>query len=322
MVDNDPFMMKLFCMALLAGCLCCGSARSGVRMVDVVGDDTFTKAVEMVGSQVNDSPSCKKVVEELSREASRVEKAWREAFMSGEPSTREWCRMADAEVRLFKKMAESRKQEKKEEIVSLSELEDDGVITHEEAEEGFSALRRLMWASKTAIDSLDDFIAQAELPLPSSPNGDSYEKLLAWKMNPESSLSYGIDHDPLVNGSLEETLQACWNDEVLGLLEGTVSRISRERLFLLIRRYADRKVEETERFSRLPPLTPEQWCWLQKQEHDRDALERSAIDILTISLLLWEDESPLAEETFQYWVSAPERAARVWQEKLRKEEGR
>lgn len=315
-------MMKLFCMALLAGCLCCGSARSGVRMVDVVGGDTFTWAIELISSRVNDSSSCKKVVGELSREADRVEKAWREAFMSGEPSTREWCRMADAEARLFRKMAESRKQEKKEEIVSLSELEDDGVITHEEAEEGFSALRRLMWASKTAIDSLDDFIAQAELPLPSSPNGDSYEKLLVWKLNPESSLSYKIDHDPLVNGSLEEMLQRCWNDEVLGLLEGTVSRISRERLFLLIRHYADRKVEETERLSQLPPLTPEQWCWLQKQEHDGEGLERSITDMLTISLLLWEDESPLAEETFQYWVFAPERAARVWREKLRKEEAR
>lgn len=106
-------MMKLFCVALLAGCLCCGSARSGIRMVDVVGDDTFTKAVEMVGSRVKDSPSCKKAVKELSREADRLEKAWREAFMSGEPSTREWCRMSDAEVRLFRRIAESRKQKKK-----------------------------------------------------------------------------------------------------------------------------------------------------------------------------------------------------------------
>lgn len=89
----------------------------------------------------------------------------------------------------------------------------------------------MMWASKTAIDSLDDFIAQAELPLPSSPEGDSYEKLLAWKLNPESSLSYKIDHDPLVNGSLEETLQRCWSGEVLGLLTDTVHRISRERRF-------------------------------------------------------------------------------------------
>lgn len=315
-------MMKLFCVALLAGCLCCGSARSGIRMVDVVGDDTFTKAVEMVGSRVKDSPSCKKAVKELSREADRLEKAWREAFMSGEPSTREWCRMSDAEVRLFRRIAESRKQKKKEEIVTLLELEEDGVITHEEAEEGFSALRRMMWASKTTIDSLDDFIAQAELPLPSSPDGDSYEKLLAWKWKPESSLSYEMDHDPLANGSLEETLLCCWNDGVLELLEDTVSRISRERKFLLIRRYADRQVEETERLSQLPPLTPEQWCWFQKREHDRDALERSVIDILTISLILWEDESLPAEETFQYWVSAPERAARVWREKLRKEEGR
>lgn len=33
-VANHPFMVKLFCMALLAGCLCYGSARSGVRMAD------------------------------------------------------------------------------------------------------------------------------------------------------------------------------------------------------------------------------------------------------------------------------------------------
>ena len=212
-------------------------------------------------------------------------------------------------------------------VFSLSELEDDGVITHEEAEEGFSALRRMMWASKTAIDSLDDFIAQAELPLPSSPEGDSYEKLLAWKLNPESSLSYKIDHDPLVNGSLEETLQRCWSGEVLGLLTDTVPRISRERRFLLIRCYADRQVEMAERFSRLPALTPEQWCWFQKREHDREALERSAADLLTIALLLWnkgerEESDPLMEETFRYWVSASERVAEVWRKKLRKEEGR
>lgn len=152
-VANHPFMVKLFCMALLAGFLCCGSARSGVRMVDVVGDETFTRALGTIGSQVKDSSSCKKVVKELNREADRMEKAWREAFMSGPPTTQEWCRVADVDVQLFRKMAESRKREKKEEIVSLSELEDDGVITHEEAEEGFSALRRMMWASKTAIDS-------------------------------------------------------------------------------------------------------------------------------------------------------------------------
>lgn len=82
-VANHPFMVKLFCMALLAGFLCCGSARSGVRMVDVVGDETFTRALETIGSQVKDSSSCKKVVKELNREADRMEKAWREAFMSG-----------------------------------------------------------------------------------------------------------------------------------------------------------------------------------------------------------------------------------------------
>lgn len=321
-------MMKLFCVALLAGSFCCGVARSGVRMVDVVGGDTFTKALETIGSQVKDSASCKKVAEQLNREADRQERLWREAFMSGFPTTREWCRLADIEVRLFRKMVEIRKEGKDEEIVSLSELEDDGIVTHEEAEEVFAALRRLMWVSKTVIDSLDGFIAGAELPLPSSPDGDSYEKLLAWKLNPESSLSYVMDHDPLVNGGLEEMLQCCWNDGILELLEGTVSRISRERQFLLVRRYADRQVEEAERLSRLPALTPEQWCWFQKREHDREALERSVGDTITIVLLFWkggdeqEDNDPLREETFRYWVSAPERAARVWREKLRKEEGR
>lgn len=180
--------------------------------------------------------------------------------------------------------------------------------------------------SKTAIDSLDGFITGAELPLPSSPEGDSYEKLLAWKWAPESSLSYGMELDPLVNGTLEETLERCWNDGVMDVLENVVSRICRERRFLLIRRYADRKVEEAERLSRLPPLSPEQWCWFQKREHEREALERSVADMLTIALLLWkeadEEEDSLKEETFRYWVSAPERAARVWKEKLRKEEGR
>lgn len=55
-------------------------------------------------------------------------------------------------------------------------------------------------------------------------------------------------------------------------------------------------------------------------------MERSVADMLTIALLLWkeadEEEDSLKEETFRYWVSAPERAARVWKEKLRKEEGR
>ena len=291
-------------------------------MADVVGDDTFTKALETIGSQVKDSASCKKVVEELNREADRLEQLWREAFLSGFPTTREWCRMADVEARMFGKIGENRKREKKEEMVSLSELEDDGVITHEEAKEGFAALRRLMWVSKTAIDSLDGFIAGAELPLPASPDGDSYEKLLAWQQNPEFSLSHVMDHDPLVNGSLEETLQCCWNDGVLGLLEGTVSRISRQRRLLLIRRHADRKVEEAERLSRLPALTPEQWCWFQKQGHDREALERSAVDLLIIALFFREEGDPMEEEAFRYWVSAPERAAQVWREKLWKEEGR
>ena len=286
-------MMKLFCMVLLAGSIFCGSARSGVRMVDVVedmmGDESFIRTLETIVSQVKDSVPCKKIAEQLNRKADRQEKSWREAFMSGSPTTQEWCRLAHAEVLLFRKLAESRKQEKKdEEIVSLSKLEDDGVITHEEAEELFAALRRLLWMSKTAIDSLDGFTAGAELPLPSSPDGDSYEKLLAWKLNPHSSLSYVMDHGPLVNGGLEEA----------------------------------------ERFSRLPPLTPEQWCWLQKREHDREALERSVGDTMIIALMLWkegdekEDNDPLMEETFRYWVAAPERAAQVWQEKLRKEKGR
>ena len=86
-------------------------------------------------------------------------------------------------------------------------------------------------------------------------------------------------------------------------------------------------MQMAERFSRLPALTPEQWCWFQKREHDREALERSAADLLTIALLLWnkgerEESDPLMEETFRYWVSASERVAEVWRKKLRKEEGR
>ena len=319
--------MNVWRAVLLCWAVCVIPSAAEVRLSDVAKDDTFTKALETVGRRVKDSASCKEMAEQLNREADRLEQLWREAFLSGFPSTQEWCRIADVEARLFRKLAESREQEKKEEIVSLSELEDDGVVTHEEAEEVFAALRRIMWVSKTAIDSLDGFIAGAELPLPSSPDGDSYEKLLAWTLNPESSLSYVMDHDPLANGGLEEMLQCCWNDGVVGLLENTVSRISRERQFLLIRRYADRKVEEAERLSRLPSLTPEQWCWYLKQEHDREALERSAGDILTVILLLWKEgdekeDDPLMEETFRYWVSAPERAAQVWREKLRKEEGR
>lgn len=324
-------MMKLFCVALLAGCLCCGSARSGVRMVDVVEDmvedDAFARAVETISSRVKDSASCKKVVEELNREADRLEKLWRKAFMSGEPTTREWCRMADAEVRLYRKLEERWEKDGEEKTVSLSELENDGVITHEEAEEGFAALGRLMWVSKTAIDSLDDLIAGAELPLPSSPDGDSYEKLLVWKLTPEYSLSSMMRNDPLVNGRLEKALESCWNDGVLEMMKDAVSRISRERKFLLIRRSADRKVEETERISKLPPLTPEQWCWLQKQEHDPQLMGNSIGDLLTVfPLLLKQDEGekadPLEEETIQYWMSFPARRARVWREKLRKEEGR
>ncbi|MCC8147519.1 hypothetical protein [Akkermansia sp.] len=319
--------MNVWRAVLLCWAVCVIPSVAEVRLSDVMKDDAFTKALETVGRRVKDSASCKEVAEQLNREADRLEQLWREAFLSGFPSTQEWCRMADVEARLFRKVAESREQEKKEEIVFLSELEDDGVVTHEEAEEVFAALRRIMWVSKTAIDSLDSFIAGAEQPLPSSPDGDSYEKLLAWKLNPESSLSYVMDHDPLANGGPEEMLQCCWNDGVVGLLENTVSRISRERRFLLIRHYADRKVEEAERLSRLPSLTPEQWCWYLKQEHDREALERSAGDILTVILLLWKEgdekeDDPLMEETFRYWVSAPERAAQVWHEKLRKEEGR
>lgn len=142
-IDNDPFMMKLFCMVLLAGCICCGNARSGVRMVDVVENGTFARALEMINAQVRDSASCRKVVEELNREADRQEQLWREAFRTGEPTTREWCRLADADVQLFRKLAESREMEKKEKMLSFSDLENEEVITHEEAQEGFAALRRL-----------------------------------------------------------------------------------------------------------------------------------------------------------------------------------
>ena len=81
-----------------------------------------------------------------------------------------------------------------------------------------AALRRLLFVSKTAVDSLDDFIAGASLPLPASPDGDSYEKLVAWKLDPDNSLSYQMNHDPICGGCVEKTLEYCLNDRVMEFL--------------------------------------------------------------------------------------------------------
>ena len=112
-----------------------------------------------------------------------------------------------------------------------------------------------------------------------------------------------------------------------GKAEGQTDKRMEVVAMVLTAAVQGRQVEMAERFSRLPALTPEQWCWFQKREHDREALERSAADLLTIALLLWnkgerEESDPLMEETFRYWVSASERVAEVWRKKLRKEEGR
>ena len=109
--------MNVLRAVLLCWTACVISAVAEVRMVDVVKDETFTRALEKIGSQVKDSASCKKVVKELNREADRLEKLWREAFMSGAPTTQEWCQMADWDIQLFRKIAESRKQEKKRRVI-------------------------------------------------------------------------------------------------------------------------------------------------------------------------------------------------------------
>lgn len=102
----------------------------------------------------------------------------------------EWCQIAEFEAENFKKSLTDKGKKDQDKLVSLARLEEEGVISHQEAEKAMAALRRLLFVSKTAVDSLDDFIAGASLPLPASPDGDSYEKLVAWKLDPDNSLSY------------------------------------------------------------------------------------------------------------------------------------
>ena len=75
----------------------CGiHAVAGVRIVDVMTkNDVFSQALEMIGTRIKDSTSCREVTEELSREADKQEKRWREAFMSGAPTPQEWCQIAE-----------------------------------------------------------------------------------------------------------------------------------------------------------------------------------------------------------------------------------
>ena len=179
------------------------------------------------------------------------------------------------------------------------------------------------------MDSLDDFIAGASLPLPSSPDGDSYEKLVAWKLDPGNSLSYNMDHDPICNGCVEKALEYCLNDRIMELLYGALTRACRERRVQLIREHADKRVEEAERLSRLPPLTPEQWAWIVKQEHGQEFLERTLADMIVAALFMMderreeEDGTPIIDETSRYyWIETPEKIARMWREKALRESGR
>lgn len=328
---HDSFMMKLF-NALLLGCaVCWGSAAAGVRMVDVVQNEAAAELIRNPERGITDAASCRKAADRLNREAERHEALWAEAFMSGYPTPQEWSRMAEVEARAFREALEGCKKAEKDRVLSIMELEEKGVISHEDAELVFAALRRLMWVSKTAVDSLDDFIAGARLPLPSSPDGDSHEKLLAWELDPGNSLSSRMGRDPVLNGSMKEALERCWNGAVMEFMEsltGVEAWMRRERIAGLIRRHADDKVALETRRAKLPPLTPEQWCWYQKQAHGQEVLERSVTDLMIIFLQAYgaqyepEGMNPVMDEALRYWAAAPERIARVWKERAGQEEGR
>lgn len=326
-IVNDPFMVKLFCMAFLAGCLCCVSARSGVRMVDVVRKDASAAALDLVASRVKDAASCNKVAEQLNRKADCLERLWREAFLSGMPTLKERARIAEWE-------AQQRKRTRIRKAGWPWELAKAGRISEEDAGKVSGALGRVLLASGTALKELDGFIAEAELPLPSSPDGDSYEKLLAWKWSPEHSLVYWMEHDPVANGALGKVLACCWNGGIMALLEDVLYRLGRERCAQLIRRHADRKEEAVERLSRLPALTPVQWCWFQQQERRNGGLaDLDAALVMSLcgtSLDDWVREDPFSgreemerepamESAWLYWHSAPDRAARVWKELAEKD---
>lgn len=319
-MEHLVFMMKLFHVFLLFCAVCCFRAEAEVRLVDAATDKSFGDALNMLGT-IRDSSSCRKVTDALNREADRQEKQWKEAFLSGYPTPEEWLRMAEFQVEKFGKALE---RGENKDFDSLPRLVNDGIISPEEAEQAYNALSRCLLASKTAVDSLDAVIDRAELPLPSSSDGDSYEKLLDWKFDPEHFPACESERDPILNGTMEESLERCWGPGVMENLQGVLYLLATERFAQLLRRHADRKMEEAERFSKLPPLSPEQWCWLMKQEHEEDALISSMNDVVLYLSVLEEAGygGRIQKETARHWRLAFDKVVQVWKEKVRREEGR
>ena len=108
------------------------------------------------------------------------------------------------------------------------------------------------------------------------------------------------------------------------MLEEVLYRTEEERINQLIRLHADRKVEEARRLSRLPSLTPEQWCWFWKQEQSHEILASFDMDVSLIMCLCPREKvggedgdypfSEGREAAFRYWLSVPDRITRVWKE--------
>lgn len=278
-------MMKWFHILFLGGAFCWGNANAGVRMADVLTDDRPERLMEMAAAEIEDSASCRKAAEQLNAEAGRQEKLWREALMSGSPTPQEWVQISEAEARKFKKMMLAKKAELWKLPLWLDALEENGSISHEDSALARSALDKLFLAPQTALNSLESFMDRAALPLPPSPDGDSHEKLLAWKVSPENSLFHAMNTDLVVNRSLEDMLKSCWGDGAMEMLEEVLYRTEEERINQLIRLHADRKVEEARRLSRLPSLTPEQWCWFWKQEQSHEILASFDMDVSLIMCL-------------------------------------
>ena len=124
-----PPAVPLFCAAMnflriifLCWAVCGIHAAAGVRTVDVVTSDAFSKALEMVGTRVKDAASCREVTEELNKEADKQEKLWREAIMSGAPTPHEWYQMAEFEMKSFKKELTDKGKNGQDKLVSLFRL--------------------------------------------------------------------------------------------------------------------------------------------------------------------------------------------------------
>ena len=324
MAGHDCFMMKWFHILFLGGAFCWGNANAGVRMADVLTDDRPERLMEMAAAEIEDSASCRKAAEQLNAEAGRQEKLWREALMSGSPTPQEWVQISEAEARKFKKMMLAKTAELWKLPLWLDALEENGSISHEDSALARSALDKLFLAPQTALNSLESFMDRAALPLPPSPDGDSHEKLLAWKVSPENSLFHAMNTDLVVNRSLEDMLKSCWGDGAMEMLEEVLYRTEEERINQLIRLHADRKVEEARRLSRLPSLTPEQWCWFWKQEQSHEILASFDMDVSLIMCLCPREKvggedgdypfSEGREAAFRYWLSVPDRITRVWKE--------